>query len=193
MKKPSNVNEYIAGFPESTQKQLEEIRAIIRKAAPKAEEVISYGMPGYKAHGLLVWFAGYAKHIGFYPSGSGIEAFKEVLGEYTFSKGAVQFPLGKPLPKKLITEMVKFRVYFDNEIAEVKKAAKAAKKAAKTADTKSATVKKTTTGGTTQKVSAVKAAKKAVKGKAVKKTVAGKAAKPVVKTKPAAKRKTGKK
>jgi uncharacterized protein YdhG (YjbR/CyaY superfamily) len=189
MKKPSNVNEYIAAFPESTQKQLEEIRAIIRKAAPKAEEVISYGMPGYKVHGLLVWFAGYAKHIGFYPSGSGIEAFKDVLGGYTFSKGAVQFPLGKPLPKKLITEMVKFRVYFDNEIAEVKKAAKAAK----SANTTSRVAKKTTIVGTTPKASAGKSAPKASTGKAKKNTVAGKAAKAAVKTKAVAKRKTGNK
>jgi uncharacterized protein YdhG (YjbR/CyaY superfamily) len=130
MKKPSTVAEYIAGFPASTQKQLEEIRAIIRKAAPGAEEVISYGMPGYRLHSVLVWFGGYEKHIGFYPSNTGIEAFKDALGGYTFSKGAVQFPLGKPLPKKLITEIVKFRMLFDQEIAAVKQAAKAAKKMA---------------------------------------------------------------
>jgi uncharacterized protein YdhG (YjbR/CyaY superfamily) len=130
MKKPATVNEYIRSFPESTRKQLEEIRAIIRKAAPKAEEIISYGMPGYKQHGMLVWFAGYERHIGFYPAGSGIEAFKDLFGDYVFSKGAVQFPLGKPLPKKLITEMVKFRLHLDTEIAAAKLAAKAAKKEA---------------------------------------------------------------
>ncbi|MCA6363487.1 MAG: DUF1801 domain-containing protein [Bacteroidetes bacterium] len=130
MKKPATVNEYIRSFPASTRKQLEELRAIIRKAAPNAEEVISYGMPGYKQHSVLVYFAGYERHIGFYPTGTGIEAFKELLGAYTFSKGAVQFPLGKPLPKKLITEMVKFRLHLDTEIAAVKLAAKAAKKEA---------------------------------------------------------------
>jgi uncharacterized protein YdhG (YjbR/CyaY superfamily) len=142
MKKPTSTEEYIAQFPANTQKQLQEIRSIIKKAAPKAEEVISYGMPGYKQHGMLVWFAGYAHHIGFYPSGSGIEAFKDLLSDYKNSKGAVQFPLGKPLPKKLISDMVKFRAFFDAEIAAVKEAAKAARKVAKQSASVSAAEKK---------------------------------------------------
>lgn len=121
MEKPTNTDAYIATFPGATQKLLQEIREIIKKAAPEAEEVISYGMPGYKQNGLLVWFAGYAKHIGFYPSGSGIAAFQEQLAGYKSSKGAVQFPLDRPLPKALITRMVKYRVAYNEAAAKKKK------------------------------------------------------------------------
>jgi uncharacterized protein YdhG (YjbR/CyaY superfamily) len=169
MKKPTNTDEYIASFPAETQKQLQEIRAIIKKAAPKAEEVISYGMPGYKQHGMLVWFAGYAQHIGFYPSGSGIEAFKDQITAYKNSKGAVQFPLGKPLPKKLITDMVKFRAFFDAEIAAVKEMAKAAKKAAKKeASAEAVQGKKAVSVKAVKKVTSKKVAAKSAK-KAAKK------------------------
>ncbi len=171
MKKPTNTDEYIASFPSETQKQLHEIRAIIKKAAPNAEEVISYGMPGYKQHGMLVWFAGYAQHIGFYPSGSGIEAFKDQITAYKNSKGAVQFPLSKPLPKKLITDMVKFRAFFDAEIAAVKEMAKAAKKAAKkeaaaeAVQGKKAVLVKAVKKVTTKKVAAKPVKKSAKKSK----------------------------
>lgn len=107
---PTSVDDYIAQFPIETQKLLKQLRAIIKKAAPKAEEVISYQMPAYKQQGPLVYFAGYKYHIGFYPTGSGIKAFEAQLSDYKWSKGAVQFPLDKPLPVDLITKMVKHRV-----------------------------------------------------------------------------------
>ncbi len=105
-----NVDEYIASFPVETQLLLKKMRATIQKAAPKAEECISYGMPAYKQKGALVYFAGYKKHIGFYPSNSGISNFKEEIAMYKNSKGAIQFPLDKPLPLKLLTTITKFRV-----------------------------------------------------------------------------------
>jgi uncharacterized protein YdhG (YjbR/CyaY superfamily) len=108
--KANTVAEYIAVFPASTQKLLKDLRAIIKKAAPKAEESISYMMPAYKLHGPLVYFGGYDRHIGFYPTGSGIVPFEKELADYKRSKGAVQFPLDKPLPASLITKMVKYRV-----------------------------------------------------------------------------------
>ena len=119
-----DVNHYIAGFPEETQKYLDEIRATIIKAAPGAEEVISYQMPAYKYHGMLVYFAGYKNHIGFYPTASGIENFKEALSGYKTSKGAVQFPLGTPLPLKLITKIVAFKVKENLKKAATKTAKK---------------------------------------------------------------------
>jgi uncharacterized protein YdhG (YjbR/CyaY superfamily) len=110
-----DIDAYIAAQPEDIQPVLQQMRDIIRKAAPKAQEVISYAMPAYKQHGVLVYFAGYKQHIGFYPTGSGIRAFTEEIKDYKSSKGAVQFPLDKPLPKALITKMVKFRVLEDAE------------------------------------------------------------------------------
>ena len=106
----TTIDEYIAGFPEDTQAVLEEIRALIRKAAPEATETISYSMPTYDLKGHLVHFAGYARHIGFYPTPSAIVEFEDELAPYKHAKGSVQFPLGKPLPRDLITRMVKFRV-----------------------------------------------------------------------------------
>jgi uncharacterized protein YdhG (YjbR/CyaY superfamily) len=111
--KPENIDQYIANFPLTTQKLLEEIRETIRKAVPDAKEVISYGMPAFKQHTVLVYFAGYAKHIGFYPTGSGIEAFQQEFCNYKWSKGAVQFPLDKPLPLDLITRITKFKAEQD--------------------------------------------------------------------------------
>ncbi len=110
MKKPKDVDEYISWFPAETQKLLKQIRAIIRKAAPKAEEVISYNMPAYKLNGMLAFFAAYPRHIGFYPIPSGLAAFRKELSVYKQGKGSVQFPLDKPLPVGLITRIVKFRV-----------------------------------------------------------------------------------
>jgi uncharacterized protein YdhG (YjbR/CyaY superfamily) len=121
MKKPENTDEYISWFPSETQKLLKQLRATIKKAAPKAEEVISYGMPAYKLNGMLVYFAAYAKHIGFYPTSSGISAFKKEISVFKWSKGAVQFPLDKPLPIALITKIVKFRVKLNQEKEILKK------------------------------------------------------------------------
>jgi uncharacterized protein YdhG (YjbR/CyaY superfamily) len=110
MIKSINVDGYIAGFPVEIQKRLEQIRATIRKAAPGAEEVISYGMPAFRAKRILVYFAGYIEHIGFYPTSSGIINFKDELSGYKTAKGSVQFPHDRPIPLRLIAEIVKFRV-----------------------------------------------------------------------------------
>ena len=107
---PRNIDEYIAGCPENVRETLEEIRAIIRKAAPGAEEKISYHMPAFDLNGILVYFAAQTRHIGFYPTSSGVTAFQKELGSYKSSKGAIQFPLDQPLPLELIDRIVKFRV-----------------------------------------------------------------------------------
>jgi uncharacterized protein YdhG (YjbR/CyaY superfamily) len=106
-----SIDEYIAGFPAETQEALEQLRALIAAAAPDATETISYAIPTFDLAGRhLVHFAGYAKHIGFYPVPSGIEAFKEELAPYRSGKGSAQFPLGEPLPTDLIRRIVAFRV-----------------------------------------------------------------------------------
>jgi uncharacterized protein YdhG (YjbR/CyaY superfamily) len=107
---PTTVGEYIAQYPEDVQQILRQIRAVIKESAPEAEERISYRMPGYFLNGPLVYFAAFKHHIGFYPTGAGIEAFKEQLGTYKWSKGAVQFPLDKSIPYDLIATIVKQRV-----------------------------------------------------------------------------------
>lgn len=121
---PANVDAYIKQFPPEVQAMLQKLRAAIKAAAPKAEEVISYQMPAYTYHGMLVYFAAYKNHIGFYPTGSGIEAFKKELSVYKGSKGAVQFPLDKPLPLALIKQIVKFRVQMNLEKEQLKKTKK---------------------------------------------------------------------
>ena len=115
-----DIDEYIAGFPKDIREILEKIRATIRKAAPEAEEAISYGMPAFKLNGYLVYFAAYKKHIGFYPVPTGIEAFKKELSAYKGAKGSVQFPLDKPMPLDLISKIVKFRVKENLEKAKTK-------------------------------------------------------------------------
>lgn len=105
----TTIDAYIATFPVSTQTLLQQMRNTITKAAPKAEEAISYGMPTFKLQGNLVHFAGYKNHIGFYPAPSGIEAFAEELKKYKTSKGAIQFPIDEKLPLTLVTKIVKFR------------------------------------------------------------------------------------
>ena len=116
-----SVSKYISGFPEQTQLLLEQLRQTIKAAAPDAEEVISYSMPGYKMNGMLVWFAGYSGHIGFYPGASGIETFKNELSIYKGAKGSVQFPLTKPLPLDLISNIVKFRISENQAKLDAKK------------------------------------------------------------------------
>lgn len=105
-----DADQYISLFPEHIQKLLQELRTIIRETVPDAEEVISYQMPAYKYHGMLVYFAGYPKHIGFYPTPGGISAFKEELSVYKNAKGSVQFPLNQALPAELIKKIVTFRM-----------------------------------------------------------------------------------
>lgn len=106
---PTNVDQYIASFPAATQLLLQQVRNIIRTAAPEAMEKISYQMPAYALEGPMVYFAGYKNHIGFYPCASGIEVFKDEFTAYKWSKGAVQFPLDKPLPVTLIKKIVTYR------------------------------------------------------------------------------------
>ena len=123
MNKPTDIDAYISGFPETIQKLLQEIRATIKKAAPQAEEVISYGMPAFRHNGVLVWFAAFKNHIGFYPIPSGIEAFKEELSAFKGTKGSIHFPLDKPLPVDLISRIVSFRLAENmiKESAKIKK------------------------------------------------------------------------
>ncbi|HEY4323666.1 MAG TPA: DUF1801 domain-containing protein [Mucilaginibacter sp.] len=115
------VEEYFSTFPASTQNILEAIRKVIKAAAPQAKEVISYNMPAFKLHGVLVYYATYKEHIGFYPTSTPIEVFKNELSAYKYSKGAIQFPIGEPMPLDLITRIVKFRVQADMEKAGKKK------------------------------------------------------------------------
>jgi uncharacterized protein YdhG (YjbR/CyaY superfamily) len=118
----NTVDEYIAAFNATTQARLQQLRTAIKKAAPKAEEMISYMMPAYKyLDKPLVFFAGYKNHIGFYATPTGHEAFEKELSIYKQGKGSVQFPLDKPLPLSLITKIVKFRVKQNEERAKEKK------------------------------------------------------------------------
>ncbi|NEU32101.1 hypothetical protein GN156_15195 [bacterium LRH843] len=107
---PKSIDEYILQYPEDIQEILKALRKVIKESAPNAEEKISYGMPTFVLNGNLVHFAAFKNHIGFYPAPSGINTFKEELSGYKTSKGAVQFPLGKPIPYELISKIVKFRV-----------------------------------------------------------------------------------
>jgi uncharacterized protein YdhG (YjbR/CyaY superfamily) len=117
---PKNIDEYIAGFPHDVQEVLEKIRMTIRKAAPDAEETISYQIPTFTLKGNLVHFAAYKRHIGFYPTSTGIAKFKKELSVYEGAKGTVRFPLDKPIPFALISKIVKFRVKENLERAEAK-------------------------------------------------------------------------
>lgn len=126
----TTVEEYIAAFPKEIQQLLNQMRAAIKKRAPKAEESVSYGMPAYKYLGKpLVYFAGYEKHIGFYATPTGHEAFKKELAKYKQGKGSVQFPVTEKLPMPLIEKIIQFRVTEN----ENKAGAKTTKPAAKTA------------------------------------------------------------
>jgi uncharacterized protein YdhG (YjbR/CyaY superfamily) len=121
--KPTTIDEYIASFPDDVQKKLEQVRNTIRKAAPGAEEKISYGIPAFNLNGqYLVYFAGYKKHIGMYPVPGGVKEFeKDFAPYYTSGKGTIQFPLEKPMPVGLITKIVKFRIKKNKEKAKTKK------------------------------------------------------------------------
>jgi uncharacterized protein YdhG (YjbR/CyaY superfamily) len=107
---PKNIDDYVAGFPDDIQEILEGIRTTIRKAAPDAEETISYKMPTFILKGLLISFAAHKKHIGLYPAPTGTERFNKELSPYRAAKSTVRFPLDKPVPFELITQIVKLRV-----------------------------------------------------------------------------------
>ncbi len=106
----NDIDVYVEQFPTATQKQLNKLRNIIKSTAPAAEEMISYKMPAYKLNGMLVYFAGYKVHVGFYPTPSGIKNFLHKLKGYKCSKAAVQFPIDQPLPESIIKEIVAFRI-----------------------------------------------------------------------------------
>ena len=107
----NEIDKYISKFPADVQSRLNEIRTVVREAAPEALENISYGMPAYKTNGKpLVYFAAYKNHIGLYATPSGHKAFAQELSLYKQGKGSVQFPHNKPLPITLIKRIVEFRV-----------------------------------------------------------------------------------
>ncbi|MBK9733109.1 MAG: DUF1801 domain-containing protein [Chitinophagaceae bacterium] len=112
-KRYESVDSYIAAFPKETQQVLQHIRSVIMKASSSATEIISYNMPAYRQNGVLVYFAGYKNHIGFYPTSSPIRVFKDELVKFKTSKGAIQFPIDQPLPTSLISKIVKYRMKED--------------------------------------------------------------------------------
>jgi uncharacterized protein YdhG (YjbR/CyaY superfamily) len=118
---PQTIDDYIAGFPGDVQAILQQIRAIVREEAPGAAETINYGIPTFTLQGNLVHFAAFKRHIGFYPTPTGIEKFKDELSIYTMAKGSVQFPLDQPMPFDLMRRMVAFRVVENLEKAEARK------------------------------------------------------------------------
>jgi len=119
-KTPKDVDEYIAGFPKDVQKILNKIRSTIKKAAPKAEEAISYQIPTFRLNGNLIHFAAYKNHIGLYPAPRAVEKFKKELARYGAGKGTLRFPLDEPIPYDLITKIVEFRAKQNLEKAKEK-------------------------------------------------------------------------
>jgi uncharacterized protein YdhG (YjbR/CyaY superfamily) len=117
---PQSVDEYIDSYSPFVRERLMEIRKAIKKAAPEAEEKISYRMPAYTLKGMLLYFAAHSNHIGFYPMTTALAAFKDELLTFKTAKGTIQFPNDKPLPLKLITNIVKFRAKENLEKAELK-------------------------------------------------------------------------
>jgi uncharacterized protein YdhG (YjbR/CyaY superfamily) len=118
---PETVDQYIAAFSTDVKKRMQQLRKTIKAAAPKAEEVISYQMPGYKYFGMLVYFAAYKNHIGFYPGAGGVLEFYKKLSSFKSAKGSVQFPHDKPIPYDVISKIVKFRVKQNEEKFSLKK------------------------------------------------------------------------
>ena len=117
----AEVDKYIETFPENIRQLLHHLRKTILEAAPESAEIISYGMPAYKQNGILVYFAGYKNHIGFYPTPAGIENFKHELSSFKTSKGAIQFPVNQPIPSETVKKIVIFRVNEDRLKAGIKK------------------------------------------------------------------------
>lgn len=124
MKTAASVDEYIAAAEPTMKKALKDIRKTIKSTAPKAEEVISYQMPGYKYHGMLVFFAAWKNHISLYPAPWGADALKKEMSAYEGSKGTIKFPLDKPMPLALIKKMVKYRMKENELKASLKKSTK---------------------------------------------------------------------
>lgn len=128
MQQHASIDAYIASQPEEQQPTLQKLRELIKKAAPKAEEGISYGMPTFKYKGSpLVYFAAFKNHYGFYPQPKAIEVFKAELAAYDTAKGTIRLPQDKPLPVKLLTDIVKFKVKGNEEKAMRKALPKSSK------------------------------------------------------------------
>jgi uncharacterized protein YdhG (YjbR/CyaY superfamily) len=118
---PKTIDEYIAGYPRDVQDILQEIRSIVRSAVPEAQEAIKYQIPTFVLNENLVHFAAFQKHIGFYPTPSGIQEFKDELAAYDSAKGSVQFPLDRPIPYTLIKKIAQFRAKEARERIAAKK------------------------------------------------------------------------
>ena len=116
-----DIDAYISQFPAEVQKTLQKVRQTIRSAAPQAKEVISYRMPAFRQHGILIYFAAWKQHIGLYPPISGDAALEKAAAKYAGPKGNLQFPLDEPIPYYLIKRIVKLRVGQDNEKAEARR------------------------------------------------------------------------
>jgi uncharacterized protein YdhG (YjbR/CyaY superfamily) len=125
---PKTIDEYISGYSQPVQDRLQKIRLLVHNASPEAEEKISYGMPAFTLHGMLLYFAAHTKHIGFYPFTTAIESFRKELSDYKTAKGSIQFPNDKPLPIKLISQIIDFRVVENRLKAEQKASLKKNKK-----------------------------------------------------------------
>ena len=118
---PETVDQYIAAFPADVKKRMQQLRKTIKAGAPNADELISYQMPGYKYFGMLVYFAAYKNHIGFYPGAGGLLEFYKELSSFKSAKGSVQFPHDRPIPYDMISKIVKFRVKQNEEKFSLKK------------------------------------------------------------------------
>jgi uncharacterized protein YdhG (YjbR/CyaY superfamily) len=117
---PENFEQYILNYPAEIRERLQKIRSLVKKLAPDATEKISYGMPAFTLHGMLLYFAAHTKHIGFYPFTTAIDAFRDELLEFKTAKGSIQFPNNLPLPLKLISQIIEFRVAENRSNAELK-------------------------------------------------------------------------
>jgi uncharacterized protein YdhG (YjbR/CyaY superfamily) len=120
-KKAKDIDEYISKFPAEIQAILQEVRETIRRAAPEAKETISYMMPAFKQHGILVYFAAWAKHIGMYPPISGNKTLENAIARYAGPKGNLQFPLAEPIPYDLIERIVTLRLKQDTAKAAARR------------------------------------------------------------------------
>ena len=124
MKTAASVDDYISNADPHVKKALRDIRKTIKSAAPNAEEVISYQIPGYKYHGMLVFFAAWKDHISLYPAPWSADSLKKEMSVYKGSKGTIKFPIGEPMPLALIKKMVKYRVKENEERAALKRSIK---------------------------------------------------------------------
>lgn len=123
-RKFKTVDEYLSALPAKSRTMMKSLRGVIKKAAPEAEEMISYNMPAFKFNGMLVYYAAHKEHIGFYPFSSAIKAFEKDLSGYETSKGTIKFPLDQPIPVGLVNKIIKFRVKENSAKAIAKKKSK---------------------------------------------------------------------